>query len=53
MKEFVGKWKIIEMGQWDQEYIDLIEPGYIQFDSEQLGEIHFGTVHGFWRLTFT
>ncbi len=53
MKEFVGKWKIIEMEQWDQEYIDLIEPGYIQFDSEQLGEIRFGTVHGFLDCRFS
>ncbi len=47
MKEYLGKWKIVEMGEWDQDYIDLVEPGYIQFDEDDLGEFVFGTVQGF------
>ncbi|PSJ47650.1 hypothetical protein C7H85_02125 [Zobellella endophytica] len=46
MKEFLGKWKIVEMEQWDQEYIDLVEPGYIRFDKDDLGNFVFGTVRG-------
>jgi len=26
---FVGRWKITEMEQWDQDYIDMEEPGII------------------------
>jgi hypothetical protein len=27
----IGKWRLIEMEQWDQEFIDLVEPGFISF----------------------
>lgn len=47
MKELRGQWKIVEMEQWDQDYIDLVEPGYIRFGSDQRGEFVFGTVQGF------
>ena len=47
MNKFIGKWKIIEMEQWDQEYIDLVEPGYIRFDSKNQGQFVFGAVSGF------
>jgi len=47
MSEFIGKWKIIEMEQWDQDYIDLVEPGYIELYKDNLGEFVFGTVKGF------
>ena len=47
MNDFIGKWQITEMEQWDQEYIDLVEPGYILFDDEGMGEFVFGTVSGF------
>jgi hypothetical protein len=28
---FVGKWRIVEMDQWDQDYIDMEEEGQITF----------------------
>lgn len=46
MSSFSGKWKITEMEQWDREYIDLLEPGYIAFEKDSLGEFVFGTVNG-------
>ena len=30
--KYIGKWRIIEMEMWDQDYIDLIIPGYFSFD---------------------
>jgi hypothetical protein len=33
-------------GQWDQDYIDLVVPGYIALKEDHLGELQFGTVHG-------
>ena len=47
MNKFIGKWKITEMEQWDQEYIDLVEPGYVLFDKNDQGQFLFGTVNGF------
>lgn len=35
------------MDQWDQEYIDLVEPGYVKFDMNIQGQFVFGTVNGF------
>ena len=42
---YLGTWRIIEMEQWDQDYIDLVVPGYIAFREDNLGEFQFGTVH--------
>ena len=43
---YFGTWRIIEMEQWDQDYIDLVVPGYIAFREDQRGEFQFGAVHG-------
>jgi hypothetical protein len=41
---FVGKWRFIEMEQWDSEYIDMEEPGRITFENGGSGGFHFGCV---------
>jgi hypothetical protein len=43
---FIGKWRITEMEVWDQDFVDLIVPGYIQFDKEKMGKFQFGAVQG-------
>ena len=45
--KYLGKWRIVEMEHWDKDYIDLVVPGFIAFDRDNLGEFQFGTVHGF------
>jgi hypothetical protein len=42
---FVGKWRITEMDQWDQDYVDAEEPGHITLENKGLGHFHFGYVH--------
>src|SRR5258708_17894147 len=42
----IGKWRIIEMGLWDNDYLDMVEPAYIQFQANGLGEFKFGCVVG-------
>lgn len=42
----IGKWRITEMELWDSEFIDLLGPGYIQFNPERGGEFAFGAVQG-------
>jgi hypothetical protein len=44
--QYIGKWRIIEMELWDQDYIDLVIPGYFSFDKDDLGNFQFWTVEG-------
>ena len=46
-----GRWRIVEMDLWDRDYLDLVEPAYIEFDARGGGEFAFGAVQGsldFW-----
>jgi hypothetical protein len=43
---YFGKWRIIEMEMWDQDFIDLETEGYFTFDKDQLGSFEFGVVQG-------
>jgi hypothetical protein len=44
---YIGKWRIVEMEMWDEEYIDMETEGYFQFDKKnQTGYFHFGLVQG-------
>ncbi len=44
LHDVTGKWRLIEMEQWDQEFIDLVEPGFISFTKGGAGEMRFGAV---------
>ena len=46
---FEGKWKIYELGDgnWDDDYINMEEPGYIEFDDKIKGDFHFGLVYAY------
>jgi len=47
--DFIGYWKITKMDEWDQDYVDLVVPGFIEFEMEHdhlLGGFQFGTVSG-------
>lgn len=46
LKPFVGKWIIVEMEQWDQEYIDMEIPGHFTFRKDGTGHFQFGLVRG-------
>lgn len=41
------------MEQWDQDFIDEEEEGYIEFDDKGMGSFHFGYVHGNMDCRFT
>ena len=34
-----GRWRITEMDNWDQEAVDLVQPGFIEFDDNGLGSL--------------
>ncbi|HQL91391.1 MAG TPA: hypothetical protein PLQ15_12410 [Syntrophales bacterium] len=46
LKPFVGKWRIVEMEEWDREYIDMEGPGHFTFRKDGTGHFHFGLVRG-------
>ena len=43
---FTGRWRIVSMSAWDQEFIDEEEEGYFEFEQNDSGQFHFGYVHG-------
>src|SRR5262249_27778412 len=43
---FAGRWSIVSMSAWDEDYLHEEEPAYIEFTDGQGGEFHFGYVHG-------
>jgi len=43
---YLGKWRIIEMEMWDQDFIDMETEGYFSFETEELGCFQFGLVQG-------
>ena len=42
----LGRWRIVEMERWDRDYINLVVPGYLQFEDDEMGSFQFGTVQG-------
>jgi len=46
MKPFAGKWRIVEMEVWDQDYVDMEVPGFIRIGSDGTGRFQFGLVSG-------
>ena len=41
-----GKWRIIWMEQWDQDYVDEEAPGHFTFAAQGIGSFRFGYVQG-------
>jgi len=46
MRHLEGRWRIVEMDLWDQEAIDLVEPGFIELAEDGTGEFGFVAVSG-------
>src|SRR5690349_10354161 len=42
---FVGRWHIVSMDQWGEDFINAEVQGFIEFDGTS-GEFQFGYVHG-------
>jgi hypothetical protein len=41
-----GRWHITEMDNWDQEAVDLVQPGFVEFGDDGLGNLGFIAVTG-------
>jgi hypothetical protein len=46
LKGLTGRWRIVEMDNWDRDAIDLVGPGFIEFAKKRTGEFGFIAVHG-------
>jgi len=42
--EYVGSWRVIEMSNWDRDYIDEVEPGRLVVKANGTGTLRFGLV---------
>ncbi len=43
---FVGRWRIVSMSQWEDEYLDEEVEAYIEFDDRGGGSFQFGYIQG-------
>jgi hypothetical protein len=43
---FAGRWRIVSMTAWDEDYLHEEEPAFIEIGEKGSGEFHFGYVHG-------
>src|SRR5690606_8677074 len=46
-KAFAGNWRIVEMDNWDNAFLDLVEQAHLSFTGATDGEIAFGALKGF------
>lgn len=46
-KAFAGRWRIVEMDQWGNDVLDLIEEAHLTFRNAAAGEIAFVALKGF------
>jgi hypothetical protein len=42
----VGRWRIVDMELWDQDAVDLVAPGFIEFRPDSTGSFGFIAVQG-------
>lgn len=43
---YTGKWRIIEMEMWDQDYVDEVTEDHFIFENDGMGYFQFGVVEG-------
>jgi hypothetical protein len=43
---FVGRWRIVSMSAWEDDFLDEEVEAYIEFDGRGWGGFHFGNVQG-------
>jgi len=41
-----GCWRIVETDLWEQDYVDLVAPGYVEFGEDHRGSLGFIAVQG-------
>jgi hypothetical protein len=44
--KLTGRWSVVSMSMWDDDYINEEVPGFFDFGERNLGSFHFGYVQG-------
>ena len=50
--KLIGRWRIVEADLWDRDYLDLVEPAYVEFGTGGRGEFAFGVVNATMELKY-
>lgn len=45
-KAFAGRWRIVDMDNWDSDFLYLVEEAHLTFGGKSDGEIAFGALKG-------
>lgn len=48
----IGQWRIVEADQWDDDYLDLVEPAMMTIGADGHGEIAFGAMQAGFDLEY-
>lgn len=51
--QIIGRWRIIEADLWDKDYLDLVEPASITFNTDGRGELTFGAINAGMALKYS
>ncbi len=51
--QVIGRWRIVGSDTWDRDYLDLVEPAFINIDPGGRGELAFGVVNAFLNLEYS
>jgi hypothetical protein len=46
MDRLIGRWRIVEMDDWDRDALDLVGPAYIELTRDRRGSFGFSVVEG-------
>lgn len=52
-KAFAGRWRIVEMDNWDNDALDLVEEAHLTFQGPADGEIAFVALKGFLDVRYS
>ena len=50
--DVIGRWRIVEADLWERDYLDLVEPAYLQIGSDGRAEFAFGALNGTAELEY-
>jgi len=51
--QLIGRWRIFGADLWDREYLDLVEPAYLEVGKSGRGEFAFGAVNATMELEYS
>jgi hypothetical protein len=45
--DLVARWRLVEMDNWDSDFLDLVEEAHLTLEGKSDGEIAFGALKSF------